>query len=243
MTVRILLCGYGRMGKMLHQLIDESADLEIAGIIDIDNAQDLETENFHADVLIDFSGPGLLPRVAEYVERTGTGLVSGATGYADQGAEVKALGRFAPVIYSENYSVGVNVMAQVALELSALLGDEFDVELSETHHRYKKDAPSGTARLLLRSVDPEGQRPLVYGRSPEDEERHGREIGVHSLRGGTVPGQHTLSFFGEDETLEITHTAFSRTIFAQGALTMARRIASASKGTYTFAELLKVPNQ
>lgn len=238
MRTKILLCGYGRMGQMLEELIEASADLEVVGIVDIDNAEDLETQDFGADVLIDFSGPGLLPRISGYVERTGTALVSGATGYEDQGQSVRDLGRFAPVIYAENYSVGVNVMAQVAKELSALLGEEFDVELEETHHRYKKDAPSGTAQLLLRSVDPEGTRPLVYGRSPEDEERKRGDIGVHSLRGGTVPGEHGLVFYGEDETLRLTHTAFSRRIFAQGALTMARKIVKRTPGSYSFQELL-----
>ncbi len=223
---------------MLENLIGESAGLEVAGIIDIDNAGELETKDFGADVLIDFSGPGLLPRIASYVERTGTALVSGATGHADQGQSIRDLGAFAPVIYAENYSVGVNVMAQVATELSNLLGAEFDVELMETHHRYKKDAPSGTAQLLLRSVDPGGERPRVYGRSPEDGERQPGDIGVHALRGGTIPGEHTLIFYGEDETLELKHTAFSRKIFAQGALTIARKIVGKPARSYTFQQLL-----
>lgn len=238
MTIRILLCGYGRMGRMLETLIAAAGDLELAGTIDIQNAGDLLTEDFGADVIIDFSGPGILPQLAAYVERTGTALVSGATGYPQQGDEVRALGKFAPVVYSENYSVGINVMAQVVRELSSLLGDEFDVELVETHHRYKKDAPSGTAQLLLRSVDPEGEAELVYGRSPADGEREAGQIGVHAIRGGTVPGEHTVQFLGEDETVEVTHRAYSRKIFAQGALTAARRLAGQPAGSYTFAELL-----
>lgn len=238
MTTKILLCGYGRMGKMLHELIDQDDDLELAGIVDVDNVAGLRTKDFGADVIIDFSSPTVLPDLRAYLERTGTALVSGATGYPNHGQDVKDLCAYAPVIYAENYSVGVNVMAKVARELTALLGDEFDVELVETHHRYKKDAPSGTAQLLLRAVDPEGQSNLIYGRDPSDGERAPGDIGVHSLRGGTVPGEHTVGFYGQDETLQLTHTAFSRVIFARGALTMARKIAGKTPGSYTFDELL-----
>lgn len=237
MTTNVLLCGYGQMGRMLHSLIDDAPDLAVAKIIDVDNVADLESDP-KADVVIDFSGPGIFPVLSGYVQRTGTALVSGSTGYADHGQALKDLGQYAPVIYTENYSVGVNVMAQVTAELSRLLGDEFDVELVETHHHFKKDAPSGTAQLLLRAVDPDGERPLVYGRNPSDGPRQPGEIGVHSLRGGTVPGDHTVGFYGDDETVTLSHRASSRRIFAQGALTMARRLVGKPAGSYTFNELL-----
>lgn len=243
MTVKILLLGYGRMGQMLHELIEQSADLELAGIIDVDNVDELETKEFGADAVIDFSSPSAFPALESFVKRTGTPLVCGATGYENHGRAVKDLSQYAPVIYSENYSVGVNVMASVTAQLNSLLGDEFEVELVETHHRYKKDAPSGTAQLLLRSVDPEGKKNLVYGRDPNDGQRQPGDIGVHSLRGGTVPGEHAVTFYGEDEVLQLTHTAYSRKIFAQGALTMARRLVGKPAGDYTFDELLNAKEQ
>lgn len=236
--MKVLLVGYGQMGKMLESLILASADLEVCGIIDVDNVADLETEDFGADVVIDFSGPSVLPALAAYVRRTGAALVSGATGYPDHGEAVKALGAYAPVIYAENYSVGVNAIAAAVAQLSGLLGDGFEVELIEAHHRYKKDAPSGTAQLLLRSVDPTGERPLVYGRGPEDGPRRPGDIGVHSVRGGTVPGEHTVAFFGEDEVITVSHEAFSRKIFANGALTAARSLACRPAGSYTLDQLL-----
>lgn len=237
--MKILLVGYGQMGKMLESLIQESPDLEVCGIIDVGNARELKTKDFGADVIIDFSGPSVLPLLGDYVRRTGTALVAGATGYPDGGQEIKALGEVVPVIYAENYSVGVNALAKVAGQLSQLLADSFDVEIVEAHHRYKKDAPSGTARLLLRAVDPDGQRNLVYGRTPEDGSRRPGDIGVHAIRGGTVPGDHTVGFYGEDEVVEVSHRAFSRKIFAAGALKAARKLAGAPAGSYGFDELME----
>lgn len=235
--MRVLLCGYGQMGHMLSEIIESSPDLELAGIIDEANQGDFGVVD--ADVVIDFSHPDSFENLAGFVRRTGTPLVSGTTGFADSGAAVRQLGEYAPVIYSENYSVGVNAAAKATRVLAELLGDQFEVEITETHHRYKKDAPSGTARLLLRSVDPEGKARLVYGRSPEDGAREPGDIGVHSLRGGTVPGEHSVEFFGEDEVVEIRHVAFSRRIFAQGAITVARRLVGAPKGAYSFDEVME----
>ncbi|WP_154542888.1 4-hydroxy-tetrahydrodipicolinate reductase [Scrofimicrobium canadense] len=233
-----MLCGYGQMGRMLAGLIEESDDLELAKVIDADNVADLEGDaDYSADVIIDFSSPAIFDALAKYVRRTGTALVSGTTGYEDQGEAIKALGEYAPVIYTENYSVGINVMAQAVALLGKLLSPSFDVEISETHHRYKKDAPSGTAQLLLRAVG--GDADLTYGRSPNDGPRQPGQVGMHSLRGGTVPGEHTVAFFGEDEVVEITHRAFSRRIFALGALTAARSLVGHTPGTYTFAQLLE----
>lgn len=237
MTVKILLFGYGQMGKMLEKLIEDRPDLEIAGIIDVDNLTDLASESLRADVVIDFSSAAAFSQLASYVERTGTPLVSGSTGYADHGAAIMALGQYAPVIYAENYSIGVNAMAKAVSQLAALLDGDFDVEVVETHHRYKKDAPSGTAQLLIRALDPAGERPLVYGRSPADGPRNPGDIGVHALRGGTVPGEHIVEFFGEDESISITHRAFSRKIFALGALAAADRLVRLPKGSYSFDQL------
>lgn len=239
MTVKVLLCGYGQMGKMLQALIDEQEDLQVAGIVDVDNVQDLLTQDFDADVVIDFSSATIYPELSAYIERTGTPLVSGSTGYEDHGRKLMELGKYAPVIYAENYSIGVHAMTQVVAQLAALLDGSFDVEVTETHHRYKKDAPSGTAQLLIRSLDPQGQRRLVYGRDPEDGAREPGDIGVHALRGGTVPGEHTVAFFGEDEALSVTHRAFSRKIFAVGALAAARRLVGLPNGNYSFDQLFQ----
>ena len=236
--MRILLIGHGRMGQMLEECIAAAEDLTLAGAVNSKNIDTLATLEDVADVAIDFSSPAVLPQVAEFVRRTGTPLVSGTTGYAeDQAAELRDLGTFAPVLYSANYALGVAVMARALRQMAAVLKD-FDIEVIETHHNQKADAPSGTAKLLVDAVDPEHHLTPVYGRQGFCGRRGKTEIGIHAIRGGTVAGEHTVSFFGEDEVLEITHKAASRRIFASGALHAARALAKLPKGYYTLDQIL-----
>src|SRR5699024_2785721 len=161
-----------------------------------------------ADVVMDFSRPAALPEIAAYVRRTGTPLLSGTTGYTEAERErLFALGSAVPVLWSANYSLGVAVLARALQVIAPVLGPDFDIEITETHHNQKADAPSGTAKLLLEAIDPRGELTPVYGRQGMCGRRDPREIGVHSLRGGTEAGTHTDSFFGPHEVLEITHRA------------------------------------
>lgn len=197
-----------------------------------------------ADVLIDFSNVATISAVLAYVRRTGAALVSGTTGYsADQLAQVKALGEVTPVIHSGNYSLGVAALRHLtALATRELKG--FDIEICETHHNQKVDAPSGTANMLLDTViateEAEGRGTYhpVYGREGMVGKRDPREVGMHSLRGGTVAGVHTVSFFGTDEEVELTHRATSRQIFVNGALAAAQKLVDKPNGFYTFDELM-----
>ena len=192
-----------------------------------------------ADVIIDFSNVVTFDAVVAYVERTGAALVSGTTGYtAGEKAAVAALGEHAPVVWSANYSLGVAVLARALRLVTAALRPDFDIEVTETHHNRKKDAPSGTAKRLVEARDPAGELTPVYGREGLCGKRKPEEIGVFSLRGGTVAGEHTVYFFGEDETLQITHRAASRRIFAAGALRAAQAICGRGPGFYTLDELL-----
>lgn len=235
--MKILLIGHGRMGRLIEQTAIAAGD-QMGGIVDIGNLGDLETIGRVADIAIDFSSPSALPAVARYVRQTGTPLLSGVTGLS--GAELNTfgeLGRFAPVMHSANYSLGVAVFRRALEEVREVLGD-FDIEIVETHHNQKADAPSGTARLLLDAVDPQHKRKPVYGRRGITGPREKKEIGMHSLRGGTEAGTHTVSFFGPDEVLEITHRASSRQIFVNGALHAARKLCQMPKGRYELQELL-----
>ena len=147
--MKILLIGHGRMGHLMERTALAQGD-QLGGIVDVGNLGDLETIGRVADVVIDFSAPAALPAVARYVRQTGTPLLSGVTGLS--GAELEIftdLGRAAPVIHSANYSLGVAVFRRALAEVAGVLSD-FDVEIVETHHNQKADAPSGTARLLLR---------------------------------------------------------------------------------------------
>ena len=140
-------------------------------------------------------------------------------------------------MWSENFSVGVTVLVRLARLAAQALGREFDMEIVETHHNQKADAPSGTAKLILRQIDPEGLYAPVYGRSGRIGAR-GREIGVHAVRGGTAAGEHSLRFFGRMEELELRHRADSREIFAQGALRAAAFAQKAEPGLYDMEDVL-----
>ena len=171
--------------------------------------------------------------------RTGTPLLAGTTGMtADDLAVLDKLGQYAPVLHSANYSIGVAVFRRALEAVSGVLKPDFDIEIVETHHNQKADAPSGTAKLLLDAVDPSHKRKPVYGRRGITGPREKKEIGMHSLRGGTEAGTHTVSFFGPDEVFEITHRASSRQIFVNGALHAARKLYLLPKGRYELQDIL-----
>lgn len=234
----MFVIGDGRMGTIIRELVEADEGLTLAGIVGIDTKDDLREAAPAADVAIDFSHKDMLPLVEAYIRRTGAALVSGVTGYSDEElARVRALADRAPVIHSANYSLGVAVLRRLsALAAQALA--EFDIEITETHHNQKADAPSGTAKLLLDAVNPDGAYEPVYGRVGMCGKRDSREIGVHALRGGTVAGTHTVHFFGSDEEVELTHRATSRRIFATGAVAAAKKLVAADPGFYTFDELM-----
>ena len=235
--MRILLIGHGRMGRLIEQTALSQGD-SMGGVIDIGNLGDLQTIGKVADVAVDFSAPTALPAVAHYVRETGTPLLSGVTGLSADDLKIfDDLGRFAPVIHSANYSLGIAVFRRALAEVREVLED-FDIEIVETHHNQKADAPSGTAKLLLEAVNPRHERTPVYGRHGITGPREKKEIGVHALRGGTEAGTHTVSFFGPDEVLEITHRASSRQIFVNGALHAARKLCRMPKGRYELADIL-----
>ena len=236
--MKLLLIGHGRMGQMIERTALAAGD-SIGGIIDIGNLSDLEAIGRVADVAVDFSAPAALPAVAHYVRPTGTPLLSGVTGLsAAELAIFDDLGHFAPVIHSANYSLGIAVFRRALEEVAGVLKPDFDIEIVETHHNQKADAPSGTAKLLLDAVDPDHEYKPVYGRHGRPGPRDRKEIGVHALRGGTEAGTHTVSFFGTDEVLEITHRAASRQIFVNGALHTARQLVRMPKGRYELQDLL-----
>ena len=236
--MKFLLIGHGKMGKLIASTAEAAGD-EIVASFGRDNLDQLAHTGKIADVVIDFSGPQTLSALCAYIRRTGTPLVSGTTGYTpEEKTALLALGDQAPVLWAANYSIGVAVFCRLLRQISDTLKPDFDIELTETHHNQKADAPSGTAKLLLEAIDPQGDYTPVYGRQGNCGRRDPREIGVHALRGGTVAGTHTVHFFGPDEELEITHRAASRQIFVNGALSMARRMAGRPNGVYDLQKIL-----
>lgn len=237
MASAIVIGGNGRMGRLVREAL-LARDFELAGSYDVDDIAELDEVAPAADVAVDFSAPAALPHVLAYARRTGAAVVSGATGYAaDQLAELRALGETNRVIWSSNYSLGVAALRRAtALVAEALAG--WDVEIVETHHNQKVDAPSGTAKALLAAVDPTGERPVVDGRSGIVGARVPGEIGMHALRGGTVAGTHEVHFFGADEEVCLTHRAASRQIFVAGAVSAAERLLRRPVGFYDFDGLM-----
>ena len=234
--MKLFLSGYGRMGHMVESLALERG-WEIVGRADVTTPEVYGTAP-KADVCIDFSGVGALPLLADYVRRTKTPLLSGTTGFTDPDfAVLQELSTLVPVIWTANYSTGIAVLKRMVREFAPVLRD-WDKELVELHHNQKVDAPSGTAKQLLQELDPDGSATPVYGRQGLCGKRKPEEIGVFSLRGGTVAGEHSVLFFGEDDSLELTHKAQSRRVFAAGAIRAAQALAEKPAGYYTLEELI-----
>lgn len=236
--MKLLLIGRGKMGKLIQETAQAAGDQVVAAFGHGDLEQ-LAKLGRVADVVVDFSRPEALPEICAYVRRTGTPLLSGTTGYSPaELAQLKALGTAAPVLWSANFSLGVAVLVRALRVVSDVLKPDFDIEITETHHNQKADAPSGTAKLLLEAIDPDHTLTPVYGREGNCGRRGKQEIGVHALRGGTVAGTHQVHFFGPDEELELTHRAASRQIFVNGALHMARLLPGKPNGVYDLQTIL-----
>ena len=226
------------MGTLIRETAAAAGD-EIEAVFGRDDLDQLGRLGRVADVVMDFSRPEALPEIASYVRRTGTPLLSGTTGYTEEEKEsIFSLGTAAPVLWSANYSIGVAVLCRALRVIAPALQPDFDIEITETHHNQKADAPSGTAKLLLESIDPQHALRPVYGREGNCGRRDRDEVGIHALRGGTVAGTHTVHFFGLDEELELTHRAASRQIFVSGALHMARLLTERPKGVYSLQKIL-----
>ena len=235
--MKIVLIGHGKMGRLIEETARDAGD-SVVGIFTDDNLADLATFEA-ADVVIDFSNHVALPAVVDYVKRTGTALLSGTTGYSEEEKTLLfSAGDAAPVLWSANFSLGIAVLAKALRLVTGALRPDFDIEVTETHHNKKADAPSGTAKLLIDALDPTHELMPVYGREGFTGARTGNEIGVHALRGGTVAGTHTVHYFGPDEELEFTHRASSRQIFVNGALKAARLLVKEPKGVTTLDALL-----
>lgn len=236
--MRILLIGKGRMGTLIQEAAKSEGDAVLAAFHTDDICQ-LAAFDQPADVLLDFSSPEAIPFISSYVKKTGTPLVCGTTGYGEAAhRQIALLADYAPILCSANFSVGITIIRRILREFSAyLLNNGFEAELVEAHHNQKKDVPSGTGQTLIEEIDPHHLLKKVIGRS-EGGARRPREIGIHSLRGGTEAGSHQVIFFGRDEQIKIAHSAASREVFARGALLAARKLVGRGKGIYTFEEII-----
>ncbi len=238
-AVRILVVGSGgRMGQAIVELAKNEPNTDIVGLCDKDDP--IEPAISHSDVVIDFSHADAISQVCKLVARHKKSLVIGTTGHTEvQRDEIGQCAQSVPIVFSSNFSVGVNVLFWLTRKTAALVGPDFDVEIVEMHHRLKKDAPSGTALTLAKLVQEQRDVPdLRHGREGITGERTGTELGIHSIRGGDVVGDHTVIFAGAGERLELSHRATSRTTFAHGALRAARWVAGRAPGLYSMEDVL-----
>lgn len=246
--IKIILVGAsGAMGKTVAELVRESSEYQIvSGIAEKEEEGDFPIyDSFakikeKADVIIDFSSRDLLDPIITFAYENNLKLVLATTGYTDEDFEKidEASERLA-LVQSGNYSIGINIMLKVAKDLAGLL-DDFDIEIVEAHHKYKKDAPSGTAKMLFSAVNEGRDGKLVkkYDRFSENKAREKNEVGMSSLRAGTISGDHMVVFAGEDEVLSLSHHAASKKIFAKGALKAASFIVGKEKGRYQISDVL-----
>ena len=193
-----------------------------------------------ADVIIDFSHHTALPSLLEYAKATGTPIVVATTGHTD---EEKALMKEATesiaVFSSGNMSIGINLLIELCKRASETLGESFDVEVIEKHHNQKLDAPSGTALMLADAIaDTRDETEYVYDRHSVRKKRETKEIGIHSVRGGTIVGEHEVIFAGMNEVITLAHSAGSREIFATGALRAASYLKGKGAGSYNMSDLI-----
>ena len=177
----------------------------------------------------------------EYGKSTKTALVIATTGYDDcQKQKIKDASNDCPIFFTYNYSLGINLLANLARKAAALLGDEFDIEIVEQHHNQKIDAPSGTALMLADAINDEldNRMKYEYDRHSKREKRTKNEIGMHAIRGGTIVGEHEIIFAGRDEVITLSHSARSKEVFAVGAVNAAVYMMGKQPGMYDMGDVI-----
>ena len=232
---KLLLIGYGRMGRMIEEVVSEREDCLVIGKVDplLPAWDEQETP----DTILDFSAPQGIRAAIALARKYRAALVIGTTGFGEEEkTAVSEAAKEIPVICQSNYSLGVAVLKKAVHMAAAALGDEYDIEIIETHHNKKKDAPSGTALSLAEAANLSGKA-LLYGRQGRVGER-GSEIGIHAVRGGSAAGEHRVLFLGDNETIEFRHEAQSRRIFAVGAVRAALFLAGRAAGLYTMDDVI-----
>ncbi len=248
---RIILSGCnGHMGRNVRDIVSQTEDCRIVAGVDINTDSDgsfpvfssIDKCDIDADVVIDFSAPATLDSLLSYGKSKKAALVLCSTGYDDKASEkIKEASKDVAVLRSANMTLGVNLLASVLKEVSAKLCDAgFDVEIVEKHHRLKKDSPSGTALYLADSVNAslDENYEYVYDRSTRSEKRPDKEIGISAVRGGTIPGDHDVIFAGHDEVITFSHRAYSKAVFAKGAVSAAMFMNGKAPGMYSMSDVI-----
>lgn len=250
MTKIIMLGCNGKMGQVIHEIVKEDAEAEIVAGVDIVDNRDNGYPVFSsildctvsADVIIDFSSViGFEDRLS-YAKEKGIPIVLCTTGLSEaQIEEVKETSHSVAILKSANMSLGINMLMKLVAEAAKILAVEgFDVEIVEKHHNQKLDAPSGTALALADAVNEamDGQYEYVYDRSGVKQKREKKELGISAVRGGSIVGEHDVIFAGKDEVVTFSHTAYSKAIFAKGAVAAAKFLKGKKAGMYDMSDVI-----
>ena len=247
---RIILCGAnGKMGRVIQSVVNARDDCEIVAGVDLNTNSsdfpiyaDFKEVKENGDVIIDFSNPALLDSILEFSIEKNIPAVIATTGYDDkQKKQIEAAAENTAVFFTYNMSMGINLLANLAKKAAQVLGEDFDIEIVEKHHNQKIDAPSGTALMLADAVSEEFDKPMKYeyDRHSKREKRSKNEIGMHSVRGGTIVGEHEIIFAGRDEIITLSHSARSKEIFAVGAVNAAVFMNRKTKGVYSMKDMIE----
>ncbi len=247
---KIILSGCcGKMGTAVTKAVEQREDTEIVAGIDLKQSASLPYPVFYsfdkidceADVIVDFSNPAVLTEMLSFAEKNHIPAVICSTGYREEQVGLINIASAENAIFrSGNMSLGINLISELAKTAACVLGENFDVEIVEAHHNLKLDAPSGTALMLEKAVEsgldytPE----IVYNRHDRSQKRDKHEIGMHSIRGGTIVGEHEIIFAGNDEIVKISHTALSKNVFAEGAVNAAVFMKDKDNGLYDMNDVI-----
>ena len=232
--MEIIIHGTGAMGRLLKEIAESYEGIKITGFAD-------ELTDETGDIIIDFSHYSRLDALLDYSKNKRIPLIVATTGYSNETMrKIEETVKEIPVLLSSNMSLVVNLLNDILERIVPVLYENYDIEVIEKHHNQKVDSPSGTAKTLVETIERSCTEEMreQYGREGNSK-RERNEIGIHSLRGGTIVGEHSVLFCGEDEIIEIKHTAMSKKIFAMGALKAARFLVGKEAGLYTMKDIFK----
>lgn len=247
---RIIMHGCnGAMGQVITDIVrkDEQATI-VAGIDIVDNHNngypvftDIDNCDVEADVIIDFASPKAMDKLLAYCKKTKTPAVLCTTGLSKEQIDaINETSKEVAIFKSANMSLGITILSKLLKEAAKVLANDFDIEIVERHHNQKVDAPSGTALLLADSINEalNNEYNYVYDRSQVREKRNKKDIGISAVRGGTIVGDHEVIFAGTDEVIEFKHTAYSKAVFAKGAVSAAKFLAGKEAGMYDMSDVV-----
>ena len=246
--MKVIVYGYGLMGKKVANRIRSQNDMDLMAVVSYEFDEKIPEKCFNslkecdekADVIIDFSHPNNLDDILTYAKENKCKLVIATTGYSEEQLEkIKEASKDIPIFQSYNTSYGIQMVTKILRQVAKeFYNAGYDIEILEKHHNQKIDAPSGTAKLLYEVMEEEIKETTpIYDRSSIHEKRKHEEIGIQALRGGSVLGEHSVMFGGIDEIIEIKHTALSKEVFVQGAISAAYALIDKENGLYTLKSL------